>query len=142
MATSAPANANAMANSTGIATQAISQSTMAALFSSLAITAIVATILFIIFAFLATMGQSRLANTGSLGEALNIPEAFKDITRIGVGKVIAVILLVMIIVAVINGVLGYVYGQIPQLSIISVIVAPYLTFFTQRATGLLYSDIA
>ena len=88
------------------------------------------------------MGTARLANTGSLSEAVNVVEAFKDITRIGVGKVIAVILLSIIVVAVINGVLGYLYGQIPQLSILSVIVTPYLVFFTNRVTGLLYSDIA
>lgn len=137
-----PANATAMANSTGIATNAVSQATMAAFGTSIAITALVAVVVFIIFAFLATMGQSRLANTGSLGEAVNIPEAFKDITRIGVGKVVAVILLAIIIVAVIQSILGYLYGQVPQLSIISLIVTPYLTFFTQRVTGLLYSDIA
>ena len=137
-----PANATAMANSTGIATQAISDATMSGLITSLAITGIIAVVVFIIFAFLATMGESRLANTGSLGEALNIPEAFRDLTRIGIGKVIAVILLTVIVVAVIEAIFGYVYGRIPQLSILSIVVTPYLAFFTQRATGLLYSDIA
>lgn len=137
-----PANATAMANSTGVATQAISDAAMSGLLTSLAITGIIALIVFIIFAFLATMGESRLANTGSLGEALNIPEAYRDLTRIGVGKVIAVILLTVIVVAVIEAILGYIYGQIPQLSILSIIVTPYFAFFTQRATGLLYSDIA
>lgn len=135
-------NATAIANGTTSAVSAIPNATMAAFGTSIAITAIVALIVFIIFAFLETMGESRLANTGSLGEALNIPEAFRDITRIGVGKVLGVILLVVVIVAVINAILGYVYGQIPQLSILSVIVAPYFTFFSQRAKGLLYSDIA
>lgn len=138
----APANATAVANSTGLAVSAVSESTMAAFTSSLAITAIVAVIVFIIFAFLATMGQSRLANTGDLREGINIPEAFKDLSRIGIGKVVAVIILAMVVVAVINGILSYLYGQVPQLSILSVIVTPYLAFFTQRATGLLYSDIA
>ena len=137
-----PANATAMANSTGIATQAISDATMSGLITSLAITGIIAVVIFIIFAFLVTMGESRLANTGSLGEALNIPEAFRDLTRIGIGKVIAVILLTVIVVAVIEAIFGYVYGRIPQLSILSIVVTPYLAFFTQRATGLLYSDIA
>ena len=137
-----PANATAMSNSTGIAMDAVSMSTMTALETSLAITAIVAIVVFIIFAFIQIMGEARLANTGSLGEALNIPEAAKDIKRIGFGKVIAVLLLMVIIVAIINGVLSYVYGRIPELSILSIIVTPYLAFFTQRATGLLYSDIA
>lgn len=136
-----PANATAVANgSAPIAT--ISDAAAASLFTSIAITGIIALVLIIIFALLATMGTARLANTGSLAEAVNVVEAFKDITRIGVGKVIAVIILSIIVVAVINGVLGYLYGQIPQLSIISVIVTPYLVFFTNRVTGLLYSDIA
>ena len=138
----APANATATANATAPVVTGISQSAMAALGTSLAITGIIALVLFIIFAFLHTMGQSRLANTGSLGEAINIPEAFNDLTRIGVGKVIAVVILVVVVVSVINAILGYIYGQIPQLSILSAIVTPYLAFFSQRATGLLYSDIA
>ena len=136
-----PANATAVASgSAPVAT--ISDAAAASLITSFAITGIIALVLIIIFAFLATMGTARLANTGSLSEAVNVVEAFKDITRIGVGKVIAVILLSIIVVAIINGILGYVYGQIPQLSIISVIVTPYLVFFTNRVTGLLYSDIA
>ena len=137
----APANATAVANGTApIVT--ISDAAAASLFGSIAITGIIALVLIIIFAFLATMANARLANTGSLGEAVNVVEAFKDITRIGAGKVIAVILLSVIVVAVIQGILGYLYGQIPQLSIISIIVTPYLMFFTNRVTGLLYSDIA
>lgn len=135
------------ANATAVATASaplvtISDAAAASLLSSFAITGLVALVLVIIFAFLLTMGESRLANTGSLSEALNIVESYKDITRIGIGKVVAVVLLIIIVIAVINGILGYVYGQIPQLSIISVLVAPYLMFFQQRATGLLYSDIA
>ena len=136
-----PANTTAVASgATPIAT--ISDAAAMSLFSSIAITGIVALILIIIFAFLATMANARLANTSSLSEAVNVVEAFKDITRIGVGKVIAVILLSIIIVAVIQGILGYLYGRVPQLSIISVIVTPYWTFFTNRVSGLLYSDIA
>lgn len=134
-------NATAAVNSTASAVAPVSSVSWAALGTSLAITAI-AIILFIIFAFIQIMGQARLAKTGSLGNALNIIEAAKDIPRIGVGKVIAVVLLVVIVIVVVQGILGYVYGQIPQLVIISIIVTPYLKFFTQRAYGLLYSDIA
>ena len=137
------ANVNATAiNSTVAVGPVVSNASLEALGSSLIITAIVAIILFIIFSFLESMGEARLANTGSLGNGLNIIEAAKDIPRIGVGKVIATILLVIIIMVVIQGILSYIYGQITQLGIISVIVTPYLTFFAQRAYGLLYSDIA
>ena len=137
-----PANVTAVSTSASPVLQGVSKAAIASLGTSIAITAIVAAIVFIIFAFLHNMGQARLANTGDLGHALNIPEAFRDITRIGAGKVIAVILLIVVIMAVIQGILGYIYGQIPQISILSVVVTPYLAFFSQRAIGLLYSDIA
>lgn len=137
-----PANATAMANSTGVYFNAVSQSTIVAFGTSLAITAIVACIVIIIFAFLASIAQARLANTGNLAEALNILEAAKDIKKIGIGKVIAVFLLILIVMIVIDAILGFVYGKIPELAILSIIITPYLAFFEQRATGLLYSDIA
>lgn len=141
-ATVTSANATAIANSSAPALSSISSATQSALITSVTITAIIGIIVFIIFAFLQTMGESRLANTGSLGEAINIPEAARDISRIGVGKVIGVILFSIIVVAVIQAILGAVYGKIPELSILSIVVTPYLAFFTQRVTGLLYSDIA
>ena len=53
-----------------------------------------------------------------------------------------ILLLVVVIGVVIQGIVGYLTNQIPQISIISVVITPYLIFFTQRAYGLLYSDIA
>lgn len=136
------ANATAVTSSASPVLTGVSQAAMTSLVASMAFTTLVAVMVFIIFAFLHAMGQSRLANTGDLGEAINIPEAFRDITRIGVGKVIAVIVLVFIIMVVIQGILAFLYGKVPQLSILGIIVTPYLAFFIQRAVGLLYSDIA
>nr|WP_295162232.1 DUF4013 domain-containing protein [uncultured Methanobrevibacter sp.] len=124
-----------------IAYDAIAQA-MVNLIFALATTITVAIVLFVIFSFLQTMAEARLANTGSLSEALNIFEAAKDIKRIGIAKVIIVILLIFVVVAVIEMVLSAVYSYVPFLSILSVIVGPYLVFFAQRAVGLLYSDIA
>ncbi|MDO5861076.1 DUF4013 domain-containing protein, partial [Methanobrevibacter sp.] len=109
---------------------------------SLAVTATVAVVLFVIFSFLQTIAGARLANTGSLTEALNIFESAKDIRRIGVGKVIILILLVIVIVTVIEMLLSFIFSHVPILSILSIIITPYLIFFAQRAVGLLYSDIA
>ncbi|WP_406532240.1 DUF4013 domain-containing protein [Methanobrevibacter sp.] len=136
------ANATAMAGSSSTVVTGVSDAAIASLTGSITVSALVTLVVFIIFAFLQAMGESRLANTGELGEAINIPEAFRDITRIGVGKVLAVILLIVIIILVIQAVLGYLYGQIPYLSILGIIVTPYLAFFSQRAIGLLYSEIA
>lgn len=135
------ANVTAVANSTS-AVASVSDATMAAFGTSIAITGLVAVVLFIIFAFFLTIAEARLANTGSLVDALNIPETIRDIPRIGVGKVIAVFLLVFVIIAVIQAIISTLSGIIPPLAIISIITTPYLAFFSHRATGLLYSDIA
>ena len=115
---------------------------MGNLVGSLSITLLIALVLFIIFSFFHYMANARLANTDSLGEALNIPEAFRDLSRIGYGKVIATVILMVIIVSAITGILSFVYGKIPMLSILNIIVTPFLMFALNRANGLLYSDIA
>ncbi len=127
--------------SSTILVDAISQAFVNLLFS-ITITITVAIIVFIIFSFLQTMAEARLANTGSLSEALNVLEAAKDIKRIGIGKVIILVLLVIIIVAVIEMIFSALFSIVPILSILSIIITPYLAFFAQRAVGLLYSDIA
>lgn len=137
--TAVNANGTVVANSV---LEMVPDSVMSGLVGSISITLLVAAVLFIIFSFIQVMANSRLANTDSLGEALNIPEAVKDISRIGVGKVLATLILVFIVSLVIGAILSAVYQQVPQLSILNIIVTPYLMFFTNRATGLLYSDIA
>ena len=129
------------AASTFVVSDALSHA-MVNLAVSLSITLAVAVVVFVIFLFIQTMAEARLANTGSLCEALNVFEAAKDIPRIGVGKVIIVILLIIVVVAVIEGILSFIYSFLPILSILSIIITPYLIFFAQRAIGLLYSDIA
>jgi hypothetical protein len=123
--------------STSFMSGAISQA-LINLAISLATTVAIGVIVFVIFSFFQSMAQARLANTGSLGEALNVMEAAKDLRRIGIGKVIIVVLLIIIVVAVINMILSI----IPFLAILSIIITPYLVIFAQRAIGLLYSDIA
>lgn len=136
------ASVQAQANSTVVASNVVPQATMTSFLTAFSITAIIAAVVFLIFLFIETMAEARLANTGNIGDALNVPEAFKDIGRIGWGKVIAVVFLIFIIIAVINSVISGLNYYISGISIISLIVTPYLTFFSSRATGLLYSDIA
>ena len=136
------ASMTAPANTTVVFTDVVPQSQIIALGNAMIIVGVVAFVMFVIFAIIQTMAQARLAKTDSLGDALNIPDAFRDIGRIGYGKVIAVILLVFIIVIVINAIITGLNSYINGFSILSIIVTPYLIFFTARATGLLYSDIA
>lgn len=132
----------APSNTTVLLTDLVPQSYLVSFGYALAITVIIAIILFIFFGFIRTMGESRLANTGSLEEGINISEAFKDIGRIGWGKVIAVVILIIIVIAIINAILGLLNSWISGISILSIIITPYLMFFAARAVGLLYSDIA
>ncbi|WP_296844516.1 DUF4013 domain-containing protein [uncultured Methanobrevibacter sp.] len=132
----------APANATVTIADVVPQSMIISFGNSLIIVGIVAFILFVIFGFLEIMGQCRLAKTDSLGYAVNIPEAFKDIGRIGFGKVIGLTVLIFVIILVINCIISGLNAYIAGFSILSIIVTPYLSFFAARASGLLYSDIA
>lgn len=130
-------HANAYAPAVNVASQSFSN-----LVGSLAITLTVALVLFIIFSFIQTIAEARLADTGSLVKALNIPEAVKDIMEIGAGKFFGLIVLIVIISLVIEIILAFAFNYMPFLSILSLIITPYLLFFANRAVGLLYFDIA
>lgn len=98
-------------------------------------------ILFIVFTILLVIAQCRFAKTESLGEALNIGEVINDLKEIGIGKVLAI----LIIIAIISCVLSAIATGIGNFSdvigaILSGIVSIYTTFLQSRAYGLLYSD--
>ena len=105
---------------------------------SLILTIIVA----IIFAFALIMGQCRLAKTEDLVDALSIGEAIGDISKVGVVKLI----LFVIVITVISLVLFFIVGLINKWNtviggILIGFLGIYISFFTARATGLLYSDV-
>ena len=105
----------------------------------------VGVILLIVFGLLLYMGICRLAKTESLGYGLNIPEAFNDLKAIGIVKVLAVLILVGIICMILNFIAS-IFGNFGTAgsiisAILSAIVGAYLFFFTNRAAGLLYSDL-
>ena len=107
---------------------------------SLAITISVGLIIFLIFSFFQAMAEARLAHNGSLKQALNIFGAAKDLTRIGVGKVILLSILIFVIVSIIEIILTVIFDHLLVLSILSIVITPYLALFGQRCLGLLDSD--
>ena len=111
------------------------------LFISISITFSVGMIVFLIFSFFQAMSEARLAHTGSLKNALNIYGAAKDITRIGIGKLLLLSLLIFVIVIVIEFVLTSIFNHFIILSILNILIVPYIALFTYRALGLLYSEI-
>lgn len=111
------------------------------LFVSVAITFSVGIMVFLIFSFFQAMSEARLAHTGSLKKALNLYAAAKDITRIGIGKLVVLSLFIFVIVACIEFILTLIFDHLYVLSILNIIIVPYIALFTYRALGLLYSDI-
>lgn len=102
---------------------------------------IISIILVIVFALANFMAKCRLAKTDNLGDALAIGEAIGDISRVGLGKIIAtvvVIFLILVIAAIIIALITNLNNTIG--SVILGIFAVYFVFFYNRAIGLLYSD--
>ena len=106
------------------------------------LSAIISAILFIIFALAAFMGHCRLAKTEDLGNALAIGEAIGDISRVGIGKLILFIIVVVLIAFVLYFIVALIaqWNQTVGGTLMG-ILGVYITFFVGRATGLLYSDV-
>lgn len=106
------------------------------------LSALITIILFIIFGLAAFMGQCRLAKSEDLGYALSIGEAIKDISRVGVVKLILFLVLAAIVVLIISAIVGLINQWNTTIGGILIgILGVYITFFISRANGLLYSDV-
>lgn len=121
-------------------TDAINQATFP-LFVSLAITLAAGLLIFLVFTFFQVIAEARLAHTGSLKEALNIISAARDMRLIGLGKVVLLSLVLIVIVSVIEMILTFIFDQFVVLSILNIVITPYVAMFCQSAIGFLYSDI-
>ena len=70
------------------------------------ILAIISIILIIVFALANFMAKCRLAKTDNLGDALAIGEAIGDISRVGVGKIIATVVVIFVILVIVAFILA------------------------------------
>ena len=102
---------------------------------------IISIILFVLFALANFMAKCRLAKTDSLGDALAIGEAIGDISRVGLGKIIATVLVIIILLVIIAFVIGLITNANATIgNIILGIFSVYFVFFYNRAIGLLYGE--
>ena len=86
------------------------------------------------------MAKCRLAKSDNLGEALAVGEAIGDISRVGLGKIIATVILVVVILIIAAIVLVYLYKLNSTIGAVLIgIFSVYFVFFYNRAIGLLYS---
>ena len=103
---------------------------------------IISLILVIIFALENFMARCRLAKTDNLGDALAMGEAIGDMSRVGLGKLLATVIVVFIIAVLIILVIGFINNANGTIgSILLGIFMVYFVFFYHRAIGLLYSDV-
>lgn len=103
---------------------------------------IISIILLIVFALANFMARCRLAKTDDLGSALAVGEAIGDISRVGIGRLLATVIIVIIIAVVIVLIVGLISKLNNTIgNILLGIAMVYLVFFYHRAIGLLYSDV-
>lgn len=103
---------------------------------------IITVILIIIFALANFMARCRLAKTEDLGDALAIGEAIGDISRVGFGKLLATVIVVIIIAMLIVFIVGLIAKWNATVgNILLGIATVYLIFFYHRSIGLLYSTV-
>lgn len=126
--------------STGFA--AIPQEHLAALITGLAITVIVALILYIIFGLLLEIAVCRLAKYDDIGDAVNIKEVIADIQKITLGRYLGWYIILFIIALVFGFVLGVIIA-IPYIGILIafLILVPYISLVRIRSLGLIYSEV-
>jgi hypothetical protein len=82
-------------------------------------------------------GIAHMIKTGKFGKAFAFGEILNVIGKIGWGKYIALLILIVILAAIV----GAIAGAIPYVGwIIAAIIGPALTVFYFRSLGLLYSE--
>ena len=109
--------------------------------ASLGFASIIVFIIFILFAIFEMIALARFANTGDMGEALNIGAVFEDVKRVGILKIIAFVF-VLIIIAIIASLIMSLFAYIPYIGtiIVTLLVGAFMTLFANKALGLLYAD--
>ena len=111
--------------------------------AAIGVVMVIAIVLYIIFTLLALMGEARLARTGSIDEAISFRQSYTDLKEIGIGKTLALLILLFILVAIVIFIMMLVsFIPIAGIFIATLIGAPFILFMQNRAYGLLYSEIA
>ncbi|MGL6297694.1 MAG: DUF4013 domain-containing protein [Methanobacteriaceae archaeon] len=104
------------------------------------ITALVALILGVLYSLLTYTATARLAETNSMGAALNIPEIIEIIGQIGWAKYIIWLIVLVIISAVVGFISNVLFSLLIGIIIVPLIIYPFLFFLSSRATGLIYNE--
>lgn len=123
----------------GITSQAVSPGLFRELIMSSLTTILIGFIFFVIFSFLLIIGQARLAETGSIKEALNVGEVTHRIGEIGIGKLIVYVILGGICISIIS-MISVIFNVIPYVGMMIsyFIFMSFIFLFSMRGNALLY----
>lgn len=102
---------------------------------------IISIIIFIIFSLFEVIAVARFAKTEEFGDAFNFSEIFEDMKRIGIAKIIALVIIAFIII-VIATLIATLVAIVPFIGIIisQIIIGAFTVLFSYRAIGLLYAE--
>ncbi|WP_295723164.1 DUF4013 domain-containing protein [uncultured Methanobrevibacter sp.] len=119
----------------------IPKSTMNTFTNGLTVTLIVAIILFFIFSLMLFTGLVRFAKYERGTEGLRFREILKDMSNIGVVKIIITLIVIYIIAFLLTLIIGLI-GLIPYIGVFICIFIgiPFILLFLHRAIGLLYAN--
>lgn len=120
---------------------AIPTETVTAFITTVAVIGIIGFILYVIFSLFEIISYGILAETESIGSALNIKDVSNRISEIGWGKYI-VFIVAMIIVIFILSIIGCIVNLIPVVGIIisTTIVGSFGFLFVANAIGTIYRE--
>ncbi|WP_407393694.1 DUF4013 domain-containing protein [Methanobrevibacter sp.] len=110
-------------------------------FAVLSFATIIVLIIAILFGIFELVAVARFANSGDLGDALNVGEVFADAKRIGILKII-LFLIIFIIIAMIAALIIGLFGIIPFVGVLiaTILISGFITLFGYKALGLLYAS--
>lgn len=110
-------------------------------FASLGLASFLIVIIFVFFAVFEMVALARFAKTRSFGEALNIGAVIEDVKRIGILKIIAFVIIVLIISLLVGAIIGL-FTFIPYIGVIiaTLVLGAFALLFTNKALGLLYAE--
>ena len=110
--------------------------------ASLGVAVVIAVIVFILFAVFEVIALARFAKTDEFGDAFDLGEIFDDVKKIGILKILALIIIAVLII-IIASVFASVFALIPFVGIViaEILIGAFILLFYNRAIGLLYAEL-
>ena len=109
--------------------------------ASLGLASIIVFIIFVLFGIFEVIAMARFADTKDLGDALNIGAVFEDVQKIGILKIIAFVIVVILVAFIATLIVSF-FAFIPVIGVLiaTLLIGAFVALFANRALGLLYAE--